>query len=468
MNTNLQFADDDVVTSLRVPPHSLTLEQAVLAGLMMEPEVWDNLESVVGEQDFYSPRHRMIFGAIAHLIRLEQPCDALLVAKHLEDTGKLEKAGGEAYLEQILRDSPATTANILIYAERIREFSVLRQLITSTNEIANLAYQPKGESALTILDQAETKIFAIAEQQKNRSTKNGPQLIKPLLAQTIQKIDELYHSTEPLTGLSTGFTDLDKRTSGLQGGSLVIVAARPSMGKTTFAMNLVESIIFNTDLPALVFSMEMPSEQLLLRMLSSIGGVDQGRVRSGKLEDEDWPRITSAMTQLSEKLLYIDDSAALPPSELRARARRVAREHGGKMGLIMVDYLQLMRVPGFDAGNRVNEVGEISRSLKALSKELDCPVVALSQLSRNVEQRPNKRPVMSDLRESGAIEQDADLIMFIYRDEVYNPESKDKGTAEIIIAKQRNGPIGTSRLAFLGHLTKFGDLAPEYYRPDDE
>ncbi|HNN30115.1 MAG TPA: DnaB-like helicase N-terminal domain-containing protein, partial [Agitococcus sp.] len=270
MNTNLQFADDDVVTSLRVPPHSLTLEQAVLAGLMMEPEVWDNLESVVGEQDFYSPRHRMIFGAIAHLIRLEQPCDALLVAKHLEDTGKLEKAGGEAYLEQILRDSPATTANILIYAERIREFSVLRQLITSTNEIANLAYQPKGESALTILDQAETKIFAIAEQQKNRSAKSGPQLIKPLLAQTIQKIDELYHSTEPLTGLSTGFTDLDKRTSGLQGGSLVIVAARPSMGKTTFAMNLVESIIFNTDLPALVFSMEMPSEQLLLRMLSSI------------------------------------------------------------------------------------------------------------------------------------------------------------------------------------------------------
>lgn len=468
MNTNLQFVDDDIVTSLRVPPHSLTLEQAVLAGLMMEPEVWDNLESVLGEQDFYSPRHRMIFAAIAHLIRLEQPCDALLVAKHMEDTGKLEKAGGEAYLEQILRDSPATTTNILIYAERIREFSVLRQLITSTNEIANLAYHPKGESASTILDQAETKIFAIAEQQKNRNVKNGPQLIKPLLAKTIQKIDELYHSTEPLTGLSTGFTDLDKRTSGLQGGSLVIVAARPSMGKTTFAMNLVESILFNTQLPALVFSMEMPSEQLLLRMLSSIGGVDQGRVRSGKLEDDDWPRITSAMTQLSEKLLYIDDSAALPPSELRARSRRVAREHGGKMGLIMVDYLQLMKVPGFDAGNRVNEVGEISRSLKALSKELNCPVVALSQLSRNVEQRPNKRPVMSDLRESGAIEQDADLIMFIYRDEVYNPESKDKGTAEIIIAKQRNGPIGTSRLAFMGHLTKFGDLAPEYYRPDDE
>nr|HQV23851.1 replicative DNA helicase [Agitococcus sp.] len=336
------------------------------------------------------------------------------------------------------------------------------------NEIATLAFHPKGESALTILDQAETKIFAIAEQQKNRSVKSGPQLIKPLLAKTVQKIDELYHSTEALTGISTGFTDLDKRTQGFQGGSLVIVAARPSMGKTTFAMNLVESVIFNTQLPALVFSMEMPSEQLLLRMLSSIGGVDQGRIRSGKLEDEDWPRVTSAMTQLSEKLLYIDDSAALPPSEVRARARRVARDHGGKMGLIMVDYLQLMRVPGFDAGNRVNEVGEISRSLKALAKELDCPVVALSQLSRNVEQRPNKRPVMSDLRESGAIEQDADLIMFIYRDEVYNPESKDKGTAEIIIAKQRNGPIGTSRLAFLGHLTKFADLAPEYYRPDDE
>jgi replicative DNA helicase len=239
------------------------------------------------------------------------------------------------------------------------------------------------------------------------------------------------------------------------------------MGKTTFAMNLVESVIFNTDLPALVFSMEMPADQLLLRMLSSIGGVDQGRVRSGKLEDEDWPRLTSAITQLNEKLLYIDDSAALPPSELRARARRVARDHGGKMGLIMVDYLQLMRVPGFD-NNRVNEVAEISRSLKALAKELDCPVVALSQLSRNLESRPNKRPIMSDLRESGSIEQDADLIMFIYRDEVYNADSKDKGTAEIIIAKQRNGPIGTSRLAFLGHLTKFQTLAPEYYRPDDE
>ena len=284
---------------------------------------------------------------------------------------------------------------------------------------------------------AESKIFAIAEQQKNRTVQSGPQLIKPLLAKTLQKIDELFHSSEALTGISTGFSDLDKRTMGLHCGSLVIVAARPSMGKTTFAMNLVESVIFNTDLPALVFSMEMPADQLLLRMLSSIGGVDQGRVRSGKLEDEDWPRLTSAITQLNEKLLYIDDSAALPPSEVRARARRVAREHGGKMGLIMVDYLQLMRVPGFD-NNRVNEVAEISRSLKALAKELDCPVVALSQLSRNLESRPNKRPIMSDLRESGSIEQDADLIMFIYRDEVYNADSKDKGTAEIIIAKQRN------------------------------
>ena len=244
----------------------------------------------------------------------------------------MEKAGGEAYLGQILRDSPATTANIEVYAERVREFSILRQLITSTNDIATAAYYPKGESASTILDQAESKIFAIAEQQKNRATQSGPQLIKPLLAKTVQKIDELFHSNEALTGLSTGFTDLDKRTSGLQGGSLVIVAARPSMGKTTFAMNLVESIIFNTNLPALVFSMEMPADQLLLRMLSSIGGVDQGRVRSGKLEDEDWPRLTSAITQLNEKLLYNDDSAALPPSELRARARRVARDHGVKKG----------------------------------------------------------------------------------------------------------------------------------------
>lgn len=467
MNTSLQIADNDVVTLLKVPPHSLTLEQAILSGLMAEPEVWDNLAAIISDTDFYSPRHKMIFDAIASLIKQEQPCDALLVAKHMEEMGTLEKAGGEAYLGQILRDSPATTANIEIYAERVREFSILRQLISSTGDIANSAYHPKGESASAILDQAESKIFAIAEQQKNRTVQSGPQLIKPLLAKTLQKIDELYHSSDALTGISTGFSDLDKRTMGLHGGSLVIVAARPSMGKTTFAMNLVESVIFNTDLPALVFSMEMPADQLLLRMLSSIGGVDQGRVRSGKLEDEDWPRLTSAITQLNEKLLYIDDSAALPPSELRARARRVARDHGGKMGLIMVDYLQLMRVPGFD-NNRVNEVAEISRSLKALAKELDCPVVALSQLSRNLESRPNKRPIMSDLRESGSIEQDADLIMFIYRDEVYNADSKDKGTAEIIIAKQRNGPIGTSRLAFLGHLTKFQTLAPEYYRPDDE
>jgi replicative DNA helicase len=460
-------AESDVVTSLKVPPHSLTLEQAILSGLMASPSAWDDIAEIVSERDFYSPRHTLIFRAIATLINNDQPCDAILVAKWLEDMHLLEKAGGESYLGQMLKDSPATTANIEAYAERVREFSVLRQLITASGEIANVAYTPKGQSASAILDQAETKIFAIAEQQKNRDAKSGPQLIKPLLAKTLEKIDELYHSTEPITGLTTGFSDLDNRTFGMQKSDLIIVAARPSMGKTTFAMNLVESVIFNSDLPAVVFSMEMPAEQLLLRMLSSIGGVDQGRVRSGKLEEDDWPRLASAVTQLSDKKLYIDDSAALPPNEVRARARRVARDHDGKMGLVMVDYLQLMRVPGME-GNRVNEVGEISRSMKALAKELKCPVVALSQLSRNLEQRPNKRPVMSDLRESGAIEQDADLIMFIYRDEVYNTDSKDKGTAEIIIAKQRNGPIGTARLAFVGHLSRFKDLAPEYYRADDE
>ncbi|MDO8330340.1 MAG: replicative DNA helicase [Fluviicoccus sp.] len=460
-------AESDVVTSLKVPPHSLTLEQAILSGLMADPGAWDNVTEIVSEKDFYSPRHTMIFRAIATLINSDQPCDAILVAKWLEDMHLLDKAGGESYLGQILKDSPATTANIEAYAERVREFSVLRQLISASGDIANIAYQPKGQSATSILDQAETKIFAIAEQQKSRDSKNGPQLIKPLLAKTLEKIDELYHSTEPITGLTTGFSDLDNRTFGMQRSDLIIVAARPSMGKTTFAMNLVESVIFNSDLPAVVFSMEMPAEQLLLRMLSSIGGVDQSRVRSGKLEEDDWPRLASAVTQLSDKKLYIDDSAALPPNEVRARARRIARDHDGKMGLVMVDYLQLMRVPGME-NNRVNEVGEISRSMKALAKELKCPVVALSQLSRNLEQRPNKRPVMSDLRESGAIEQDADLIMFIYRDEVYNTDSKDKGTAEIIIAKQRNGPIGTARLAFVGHLSRFKDLAPEYYRADDE
>lgn len=451
---------DGAVANLKLPPHSLEAEQSVLGGLMLEETAWDRAAEIVTEHDFYRRDHRLIFRAIADLANESKPRDALTVAETLNRMGELEEAGGMAYLGEIVKNT-ASAANIAAYAEIVRERSILRQLIRVSYEISDAAYQPQGATSTEILDDAERKIFAIAEQQTKGE---GPQAIKPLLAKAVNRIEQLFSSNDPLTGLSTGFTDLDGKTSGLQKGDLVIVAARPSMGKTTFAMNLVENVLLG-GAPVLVYSMEMPADSIVMRMLSSLGRIDQTRVRSGKLEEEDWPRLTSTMAMLSEQKLFIDDTPALSPTEVRARARRVARENGGALGLIMVDYLQLMRVPGMET-NRVNEISEISRSLKALAKEMECPVIALSQLNRSLEQRPNKRPVMSDLRESGAIEQDADVIMFIYRDEVYNPESQDKGTAEIIIGKQRNGPIGSIRLAFLGKYTRFEDLAPEYYRDE--
>jgi replicative DNA helicase len=451
---------DGAVANLKLPPHSLEAEQSVLGGLMLEETAWDRAAEVVTEKDFYRRDHRLIFKAIAMLAEESKPRDALTVAETLNRLGELEEAGGMAYLGEIVKNT-ASAANITAYAEIVRERSVLRQLIRASYEISDAAYQPQGATSDDILDQAERKIFAIAEQQTKG---DGPQALRPLLARTVNRIEQLFSSNDPLTGLSTGFADLDTKTAGLQKGDLVIVAARPSMGKTTFAMNLVENVMMS-GAPVLVFSMEMPADSLVMRMLSSLGRIDQTRVRSGKLEEDDWPRLSSTMTMISDKQLFIDDTPALSPTEVRARARRVARECGGALGLVMVDYLQLMRVPGMET-NRVNEISEISRSLKGLAKELACPVIALSQLNRSLEQRPNKRPVMSDLRESGAIEQDADVIMFIYRDEVYNPESQDKGTAEIIIGKQRNGPIGMLRLAFLGKYTRFEDLAPGFYRDE--
>lgn len=451
-------AADASVASLKLPPHSLEAEQSVLGGLMLEETAWDRAAEIVSESDFYRRDHRLIFRAIAILAEENKPRDALTVSETLNRLGELEEAGGIAYLGEIVKNT-ASAANIGAYSEIVRERSVLRQLIRVSYEVSDAAYQPQGSTSGEILDEAERKIFAIAEQQQKGS---GPQPIRPLLAQTVHRIEQLYSSSDPLTGLSSGFTKLDEMTAGLQKGDLVIVAARPSMGKTTFAMNLVENVLLG-GAPVLVFSMEMPADSLVMRTLSSLGRIDQTRVRSGKLEEEDWPRLSSTMAMLNEQKLFIDDTGGLSPTEVRARARRVARENGGALGLIMVDYLQLMRVPGLES-NRVNEISEISRSLKGLAKEMNCPVVALSQLNRSLEQRPNKRPVMSDLRESGAIEQDADVIMFIYRDEVYNPESEDKGTAEIIIGKQRNGPIGKVRLAFLGKYLRFEDLAPEYYR----
>jgi replicative DNA helicase len=384
------------------------------------------------------------------------------LAEFLERAGDLEDAGGLSYLAELAEKTPGA-ANIRAYAQIVQERSVLRQLVDASGQIADAAFNPQGRTSSEILDEAERNVFRIAEGRAKEGS--GPKTINPLLANTLGRIEELFENGELTTGLTTGFADLDEWTSGMQPADLLIVAGRPSMGKTTFAMNVVENALLKSGQPILVFSMEMPAEALVMRMLSSLGRIDQTRIRSGRLEEDDWPRLTSAVSLLKDKPLYIDDTPALSPTEMRSRARRIARENGGTIGMIMVDYLQLMRVPGNTEG-RTAEISEISRSLKGLAKELSCPVMALSQLNRSLEQRPNKRPVNSDLRESGAIEQDADVIMFVYRDEVYNEDTPDKGIAEIIIGKQRNGPIGTIRLAFLGHLTKFEDLAHGDYGGD--
>lgn len=442
---------------LKVPPHSLEAEQAVIGGLMLDNNAFDDVAEIVQEVDFYRREHKLIFRAIAQLGEENHPFDVITLGEALNKAGVLDEAGGMVYLAEVARNTPSAS-NIRAYAEIVRERSVLRQMIKVANEIAENAFNPKGRAAQELLDEAERKVFAIAEQGQKTG---GPRDIKSVLKETVDRIDKLFSSDEAITGVTTGFTDLDGMTSGLQPSDLVIVAARPSMGKTTFAMNLAENALIRSGRPVLVFSMEMPAESIVMRMLSSLGRIDQTRIRSGKLEEDDWPRFNSAISMLAEQKLFIDDSAGLSPTEVRARARRIVRDNG-ELAMIMVDYLQLMRVPG--AESRVAEISEISRSLKALAKEMNCPVIALSQLNRSLEQRPNKRPVNSDLRESGAIEQDADIIMFIYRDEVYNEDSEEKGIAEIIIGKQRNGPIGTVRLAFQGRFTRFDDLAHDAYR----
>lgn len=439
---------------LKIPPHSLEAEQSVLGSLMLDNRAWDRISDLVTEEDFYRNDHRLIFSAIESLSARSQPFDVLTISEMLKTQAKLEDAGGEAYLFQLAQNTP-TAANVIAYAEIVRERSVLRQLISTGTDIAEAAFNPTDREMKDLLDDAERKIFQIAEQ---RSRGSGPVSVEKLLPTVTEKIDQLYHSDGSITGVPTGFTDFDNMTSGLQRGDLVIVAGRPSMGKTTFAMNIAEHAAIKGDKPVLIFSMEMPSEQLVLRMMSSLGRIDQHKVRTGQLSDDDWPRISSSVAMLSEAKMFIDDTPALSPSEVRSRARRVARQHGG-LGMIMIDYLQLMQISG-KTENRTNEVSEISRSLKAVAKEMNCPVVALSQLNRSLEQRSDRRPVMSDLRESGSIEQDADVIAFIYRDEVYNEDSPDKGTAEIIIRKQRNGPIGDFRLTFLGRYTRFENFMP--------
>ena len=454
----IPYSDDPEIARIKMLPHSIEAEQSVLGGVLLSDDSWDGVAELVAFSDFYRPDHRLIYRHMAKLAEANEPIDPVTVAEALNASGELENAGGFAYLAELAKDTPSAS-NIRAYATVVRDRSALRHLIQAAQDIADSGYNPDGRSSDDLIDEAERKIMQITEQGPKAG---GPMDVNPLLTRAVERIDELYNSGGDITGLSTGYDELDRMTSGLQRSDLVIVAGRPSMGKTSFAMNLVEHAVLNQDKPILVFSMEMPADQLIVRMLSSIGRIDQTRIRNGKLEQEDWPKLSGAVNKMKDVPLYIDDTPALTPTEIRSRARRVARETGG-LGMIMVDYMQLMRVAGFSEG-RTAEISEISRNLKAIAKEFDCPMVALSQLNRALEQRPNKRPVNSDLRESGAIEQDADVIMFIYRDEVYNEESPDKGIAEIIIGKQRNGPIGTCRLAFIGQYTRFENLAREGYQ----
>ncbi|TOC01164.1 replicative DNA helicase [Vibrio parahaemolyticus] len=456
---------DSQVDAIKVPPHSLEAEQSVIGGLLLDNERWDTVAERVVASDFYSRPHRLIFEGVKTILESGKSLDLITLSEHLERHEQLEDVGGFAYLADLAKNTPSA-ANINAYADIVAERAIVRGLIGVANEIADAGYDPQGRSSEDLIDMAESKVFAIAE---SRTSENeGPQNVDNILEKTLERIELLYKTPQDgVTGVDTGFTDLNKKTAGLQGSDLVIVAARPSMGKTTFAMNLCENAAMQQDKPVLIFSLEMPAEQLMMRMLASLSRVDQTKIRTGQLDDEDWARISSTMGILMQKKnMYIDDSSGLTPTEVRSRARRVAREHGG-LSMIMVDYLQLMRVPSL-TDNRTLEIAEISRSLKALAKELNVPVVALSQLNRSLEQRADKRPVNSDLRESGSIEQDADLIMFIYRDEVYHPDSPYKGTAEIIIGKQRNGPIGSVRLTFQGQHSRFDNYAGPAFDIDDE
>jgi replicative DNA helicase len=445
------------IEALRVPPHSIEAEQAVLGGLMIAPEAWERVADRIAEHDFYRKDHRLIFRAINELTSKDMPCDAVTLGEWFEAQGLDGDVGGMAYVIELANSTPSA-ANIVAYADIVREKSVLRQLIDTGTEIAGDAFQPEGRSSQELLETAEQKVFRIAE--AGARGRKGFVSMRSAVKDAFQILHHRFENKGQITGLPTGFTDLDDMTTGLQPSDLVILAARPSMGKTALALNMAENAAMRTKKAVAVFSMEMSASQLAFRLISSLGRINQQHLRTGDLAEEEWPRVTSAITMLSEAKIFIDDTPALSPGELRARARRLKREHD--LGLIVIDYLQLMQVPG-NKENRATEISEISRGLKALAKELDVPVVALSQLNRSLEQRTDKKPVMSDLRESGAIEQDADLIMFIYRDEYYNADSPEKGVAEIIIGKQRNGPTGSVKLAFLGQFTKFENLASDRY-----
>ena len=449
---------DPQLDAIKLPPHSVEAEQSVLGGILLDTTAWDKITDILQEQDFYRYEHRLIFRHIAQLIDHAKPVDVITVAESLESNAELDKAGGLAYLGSLAQNVPSA-ANIRRYAEIVRERAVMRKLAEVGTEIATNAYNPGGRDAGQLLDEAESRVFEISE--AGERGRQGFVAIPSLLTQVVERIETLYSrdNASDVTGIATGFTDLDSMTSGLQPGDLIIVAGRPSMGKTAFSVNIAEHVALEVTKPVAIFSMEMGGTQLAMRMIGSVGRLNQHTLRTGKLEDDDWSRMTHALGRLNDAPIFIDETAALNSLELRSRARRLHRQNDG-LGLIVIDYIQLMSSVSTKGGeNRATEISEISRSLKSLAKELQVPVIALSQLNRSLEQRPNKRPIMSDLRESGAIEQDADLILFIYRDEVYNPDSPDKGKAEIIIAKQRNGPIGKIELTFRGEYTRFENYA---------
>jgi replicative DNA helicase len=448
---------DDDVARLRVPPHSVEAEQSVLGGLLLDNMAWDRAGDLLTDSDFYRYEHRLIYAAIGVLIAGSKPADVITVFEQLQGLGKAQDCGGLAYLNALAQSVPSA-ANMRRYAEIVRERSILRKLIAASDEIATNAFNPQGRAVSSVLDEAESKIFQIGEEGSRQ--KQGFQSIDKLVVDLIDRVQELHdNGAEEVTGVRTGFYDLDKMTAGLQKGDLIVLAARPSMGKTAFALNIAEHVAVQEGLPVLVFSMEMGASQLALRLVGSLGRINQQNLRTGRLDSGEWERLTDSVEKLSQVQLHIDETAGLTSSELRARARRMARQFG-TLGLIVIDYLQLMNGSGANEENRATVLGEISRGLKALAKELQCPVIALSQLNRSVESRQDKRPMMSDLRESGAIEQDADIIMFIYRDDYYDKASKKPGQAEIIIAKQRNGPVGEVNLTFLKPLTRFDNLAP--------
>ena len=452
---------DPQLLALKVPPHSVEAEQSLLGGLLLDNQAFDRIADLVSADDFYRDDHRRIYRHVAKLVEAGKPADVVTVSESIEASEDKDKTGGPAYLGALAQNTPSAL-NIRRYAELVRERAVQRQLAQVATDIAENALNPGGKEVAQLLDEAETRILEIGEAGARHTV--GLEEIKPVLARVLERIDHLYHRDNPsdVTGVPTGYHDLDSKTAGLQPGDLIIVAGRPSMGKTAFALNVAEHVALHSLLPVAVFSMEMSGTQLATRMLGSIAHVDQHKMRTGRLSDQEWHDLSEAMGRLHDAPIFIDETAALNALELRTRARRLWRQFGGKLGLVVVDYLQLMSAANARTSeNRATEISEMSRSLKALAKELKVPVIALSQLSRAVEQRNDRRPMMSDLRESGAIEQDADVILFIYRDEVYFPDKPEaKGRAEVIIGKQRNGPIGKVELTFLGQFTRFENFAP--------